>query len=321
MTCATHRLVMYPHHPHDETDRIGRWPQKGRAMYLVTAVNDCAVTGAEVVAAEGYRHRSVVSRASGSVHTGLAVAELDPSGAHLQRHLHSYEEAFFVLEGSPILLLGTSSYLLAEGDYGVIQVGVPHAFVNRAHTPARWLEVSSPQPRKQPADTFPLPPTSLPTQGTRPDFADPRTRFLGHFEDGQLPPPSFLQMEGYSGGNVTGISLKMLVDRTLGAQHLNLFVVEFQPGGAGNVHDHPFEECYFFLRGEADAEVAGEQRIVRAGDAVWCGVGTTHGFFTRGASPMRWLETQAPQPPAQQAFRFASDWQRVADALGGCQSG
>jgi quercetin dioxygenase-like cupin family protein len=25
----------------------------------------------------------------------------------------------------------------------------------------------------------------------------------------------------------------------LGAQHLTLFMVEFQPGGEGNIHDHP----------------------------------------------------------------------------------
>lgn len=284
-------------------------------MYLVTAVDDEGAGAAPGdLESAGYRQRTLVSREAGAVHTGLGVTELGPAG-FLQRHLHSYEEAFFVLAGAPTLFLGSGSHLLAPGDYGVIQVGVPHAFANHAGAPARWLEVASPQPRRRPRDTFPLPAGDLAGGAARPDFADPRTRFLGHFEDTQLPPPGFLQMEGYSGSDVTGISLKMLVDRTLGAQHLNLFMVEFQPGGAGNVHDHPFEETYFFLSGEADAQLNGERHVVRAGQAVWCGVGTTHGFFTRGAAPVRWLETQAPQPPAQQGFRFASGWQRLADTL------
>ena len=32
------------------------------------------------------------------------------------------------------------------------------------------------------------------------------------------------------------------------AGRLTLFMVEFQPGGEGNIHDHPFEESYFLLR-------------------------------------------------------------------------
>src|SRR6266568_5030281 len=76
--------------------------------------------------------------------------------------------------------------------------------------------------------------------------------------------------------------LKMLVDRTLGAQHLTLFMVEFQPGGEGVVHDHPFEESYFILSGEADVLLDGNPGHVKAGDCVWTGVGSTHGFFNRG---------------------------------------
>src|SRR5579884_3816277 len=239
------------------------------------------------VHARGYRRAPLVDHGCGAVHTGLGLCQLEAGGT-LDRHLHSYEESFFVLEGAVIL----------EPD-------------GRAYR----LETLSPEPRSHPRDTFFLG-GEVPHTAERPDLADPSVRFLGHFEDSQLPPPHYLQMDGYSGGNVEGISLKMMVDRVLGAQHLTMFMVEFQPGGAGNVHDHPFEECYFLLAGQADAVLDGKRYRVRAGDVVWTGVGGTHGFFNTGQTPVRWIETQAPQPPGQQAFRFAADWEHLERKLG-----
>jgi quercetin dioxygenase-like cupin family protein len=263
----------------------------------------------------GYTRASLVDAAAGAVHSGLGVSRLEASG-HVDPHVHSYEEAFFILEGSVLLSLDGRAFELEACDYGVVQVGAGHAW-RALGSGARWLEICSPQPRLNPRDTFFLGGTA-PAAGRRPDFADPTVRWLGRFEDAQMPPPSPLQMDGYSGGNVEGISLKMMVDRTLGAQHLTMFMVEFQPGGAGNVHDHPMEECYFLLAGEADTLLDGQPGHVGAGDAVWTSVGGTHGFFNNGKVPVRWIETQAPQPPGQQAFRFARDWEhlerRVAEA-------
>src|SRR5712691_753594 len=164
-------------------------------------------------------------------------------------------------------------------------------------------------------DTFFFKEGDAPTTGSRPDFRDPTTRYLGHFDNSHMPPHSQLQMDGYRGSNIFGISLKMLVDRMLGSQHLTLFMVEFQPGGEGNIHDHPFEETYFFLNGEAEAILDGQKYHVKAGDYVWTSVGGTHGFFNKGNVPMRWLETQTPQPPNQQAFRFPADWAYLATKL------
>jgi len=176
----------------------------------------------------------------------------------------------------------------------------------------------SPQPKaaSQEQDTYFLKTEPPPSFGQPPDFRDPMTRYLGHFEEVQMPPPSQLQMDGYKGPNIFGISLKMLIDRMLGAQHLTLFMVEFQPGGEGNIHDHPFEETYFLLSGEAETILDGKHYHVKAGDYVWTGVGSTHGFFNKGTVPVRWIETQSPQPPNQQAFRFPADWAYLAHKLG-----
>ena len=55
----------------------------------------------------------------------------------------------------------------------------------------------------------------------------------------------------------SGISVKMLVDRAFGADLLTMFTVDYEPGGAAQAHDHPFEETYFFLAGEVEAELDG----------------------------------------------------------------
>jgi len=266
----------------------------------------------------GYSRFAMVDhRVEGAVHSGTGLGQLEPGGL-ISTHVHSYEEGFYIMEGQALVSLDERAYRLGPGDYGVIQVGVPHAWRNVGPHPVCWLEMLSPQPRPEShpeQDTFFLTARHAPGEAAPPDFQDPLTRYLGHFDDSQLPPPSELQMDGYRGGRVQGISLRMMVDRLLGAQHLTMFMVEFQPGGAGHMHDHPFEETYFFLSGGAEAELDGQRYQINTGDFVWTSVGGTHGYFNTGDVPVRWLETQAPQPPDQQAFRFNSHWQYLANKL------
>jgi quercetin dioxygenase-like cupin family protein len=264
----------------------------------------------------GYSRVALVDHTTGSVHMGLGLCKLEPGGT-LEPHVHFYEEAFYILEGHVLGSIDGRAYRFGPGDYGIIQAPLSHAWRGVGEQPARWLEMLSAQPKPPGGerDTFFLKGATAPDEGSPPDLRNPLIRYLGHFDDQQMPPPSQLQMDGYRGSNIYGISLKMLVDRMLGAQHLTLFMVEFQPGGEGNVHDHPFEESYFLLSGEAETILDGKPYHVKAGDYVWTGVGSTHGFFNKGTVPVRWLETQAPQPPSQQAFRFPSDWAYLADKL------
>ena len=51
------------------------------------------------------------------------------------------------------------------------------------------------------------------------------------------------------------------------------------------------------------------------GDVAWAGVGCVHGFSNPADRPVRWLETQAPQPPARHSYRFTRDWDYLRDAL------
>ena len=95
----------------------------------------------------------------------------------------------------------------------------------------------------------------------------------------------------------SGITVKMMVDADLGAQLPTMFMVQYEPGGVAGAHDHPFEETYLILEGEVEAAFDGERYRLGPGDVAWAGVGCVHAFRNLGAGTVRWLETQAPQPP------------------------
>jgi hypothetical protein len=82
-------------------------------------------------------------------------------------------------------------------------------------------------------------------------------------------------------------------------------------------HDHPFEETYLLLEGAADVTLDGRRYRLGPGDIAWAGVGCVHSFVNAGSGPVRWLETQAPQPPARHSYRFARDWDYLTSVLGG----
>jgi quercetin dioxygenase-like cupin family protein len=259
---------------------------------------------------QGYTRLSMADHTNGPVHTGRGVCQLEPDGS-IDLHIHSYEEGFYIISGEVLLSLDGHNHILGPGDYGIIQVGLLHGFRNIGSTAAQWQDMLAPQPKgpdREP-DTFFIPNGSVPQQGARPDFKDPTTRFVGHFEERQMPPSGKMQMVGDPGGNINGVSVKMMLDRAFGAQHLTMFMVEFQPGGLGACHDHPYEESYFILSGEAVGQLDKQEYKLYPGDFAWSSVGGYHSFFNRGTVPVRWIETQSPQPPDQQAFRFEAQWE------------
>jgi mannose-6-phosphate isomerase-like protein (cupin superfamily) len=115
----------------------------------------------------------------------------------------------------------------------------------------------------------------------------------------------------------SGITVKMMVDSDLGATLSTMFMVRYDPGGVAGPHDHPFEETYYFLDGEGEAVFDGEVYRMRPGDVAFAGVGCVHGFRNTGTGPLRWLETQAPQPPGRHSYRFARDWDYLKGILHG----
>jgi quercetin dioxygenase-like cupin family protein len=274
--------------------------------------------------AEALARQALVDRARGATHTELAIARLGPAG-WVDGHVHAYEKATYVLDGEPVLALEHRRLRLRPGDFALVPIGTRHSWANPGDVEARWLTVSTPQtipPEEGRRDTLFRPGDDDARHGeASPPVFGPTSRWVGHYE-GTPPQTEALRLADAARGRrpagmdtallaYSGISVKMLVDRVFGAELLTMFTVDYEPGGAAQIHDHPFEEAYFFLDGEIEGVLEGREYTIRAGDVVFAGVGATHGFFNSGDGRVRWIETQAPQPPGRHSYRWVDHWKRL----------
>lgn len=269
----------------------------------------------------GYVGDSVVDEAGGSTHMGFRVSRLD-DGGRVDTHLHSFEDSFYVIEGEMIVDTGAGSHTVRTGDYGLFPVATPHALRNESGAPVTFAEMRAPLPRERfaydtyfvaPLDGGPAPPI---------DVRDPRTVLFGHIDPENMDPDKQTQDRLALSASMrtallvySGITVKMMIDTDLGAQLSTMFMVQYVPGGFAGAHDHPLEEAYLFLEGEVEATFDGETYRLGPGDVAWAGVGCVHEFRNVGAGHVRWLETQAPQPPARHSYRFRRDWAYLEEVL------
>jgi len=296
-------------------------------MHHVLRAKDIRLAPAYAGHGKGYGRCSVVDGATGSVHMGVGICSLK-SGGRVDTHLHSFEESFYILEGTPTLVLDGRGYALEPGACGLIPLGVPHAWLGPDKGGARWIDMMSPQPRPADAeepDTFFLGQPGK-FEKTALDIRDPRSRnFFRMAEDdivvdklkvgARKDAPKVSASMNTALLAYSGIALKMLVDQRLDAQLHTMFMVEYQPGGCAHPHDHPMEESYLILDGEVDAMGDGKRYTLRKGDVFWTGVGCVHAFYNTSKKTVRWLETQSPQLPARHGYRFSRDWEYFREKL------
>jgi quercetin dioxygenase-like cupin family protein len=287
-----------------------------------------ATPQASSATSSGLGRAIIVGPAQGAIHTEMAMGSLQ-AGGWIARHFHSFEESLYVLGGELLLEIDGTVHRLLKGDFALIPIGVRHTLANARDEPVRWMSMNTPQrlaPDAGRKDTiFEKEPPSLAgldTRAGRPVFG-PTTRWVGHY-DGTPPQAEALRLDEPARGRASagmdtalimysGISVRMLIDRVFGAELLTMFTVDYEPGGSAQQHDHPFEEAYFFLDGECEAELDGTVYTVRAGDVVFAGVGAVHGFYNNGTGRVRWIETQAPQPPGRHAYRWVPVWKRFEE--------
>jgi quercetin dioxygenase-like cupin family protein len=271
--------------------------------------------------ASGYTRDGVVDEVGGAVQMGFHLAQLEPGG-RVDTHVHSFEESLYVVDGELTVDTTEASFQLVGGDYGLIPVGMTHAFRNTTEEVVSFSEMKAPLPRERFGfDTqFPTPvPTSDPVTI---DVRDPRNRYFGHIEPENMEPGMQTQDRLAQSASMrtallvySGISVKMMVDSDLGADLSTMFMVQYEQGGFAGAHDHPLEEAYQILDGEVEARFDGVTYELEPGDVAWAGVGCVHEFRNIGDGIVRWLETQAPQPPPRHSYRFARDWTYLENAL------
>ena len=299
-------------------------------MYHVRRADEIAFDTPDAYAphSDGHRRAEIVGQKVGSLHTGITQCTLGAGGT-VGEHLHSFEKSFYVVEGRPRLTIEGRTWQLSPDDCGLVPLGVPHAWRNAEGDACRWIEASAPAPRpaEHPSpDTFF---TGAPAPDAEPeslDIRDPRARTFFRLEPGQMELDNLrigapVDAPTVSASMATallaysGIALKMLVDTRLGAVLHQMFMVEYEPGGAAQLHDHPLEESYTIISGEVDAEADGERFTLHTGDVFWTGVGCVHGFWNNSGARVRFLETQSPQLPANHSYRFNRDWDYLAERL------
>ncbi|MBA2953197.1 cupin domain-containing protein [Nocardioides sp. MAH-18] len=273
--------------------------------------------------ASGLDGWSVVDASTAAVHTGFGISRL-AAGGSVPAHVHSYEESLYVLDGEVVVQTPGEAARLGPGGYGLVPVAVPHSLRNDSAGPARFARMSAPMPRPAYDLDTQLVPEVPHTDPLTADVRDPRTRRYGHIDPSNMDPAMQTQDKLAVSASMrtallvySGITVKMMVDSDLGAVLSTMFMVQYEPDGLAGPHDHPFEETYLILEGAVEATFDGTAYVLEAGDVAWAGAGAVHGFRNVGDGPVRWLETQAPQPPGRHSYRFARDWDYLRDRLGG----
>jgi mannose-6-phosphate isomerase-like protein (cupin superfamily) len=297
-------------------------------MYYATKIDDSkATTPAPYEGhSSGFRQQVLVTRATGSPHMTLTIGHLAPEG-RVETALHSFEFSIYVFSGSLAVTTLGESTLLEANHCITVPIGTAYS-LRSVEGPAKWLQIASPAElddgRRQ--DTFFTGEPLVESEPTLPDMRDPRNRNAVRFD------PDSMDLHKLAGGSnvnaptvspsmatallaYSGIGVKMLIDQQLGAQLHTMFVVDYQPTAIAHPHDHPFEEAYVFVEGEVHALVDGELMVFHPGDVLWAGVGADHGFENRGSGLVRWIEVQAPQPPARHSYRFSREWEHLAAKL------
>ena len=274
----------------------------------------------------GFRQQILISRELGSPHMTLSVGHLAPEG-HVEAVLHSYEVSIYVFSGAmSVTTLGKTTLL--EADHCICLPLATSYSLRALDGPVKWLQMVSPAELNDGRrhDTFFTGELLLEGALEPPDMRDPRNRNAARFDaesmdlrrlaggaDVNAPtvsPSMATALLAYS-----GIGVKMLIDQQVGAQLHTMFVVDYQPTAIAHPHDHPFEEAYVFVEGEVHALVDGELMVFHPDDVLWAGVGADHGFENRGSGLVRWIEVQAPQPPARHSYRFSREWEHLAAKL------
>lgn len=263
----------------------------------------------------------IVDEEAGAVQMGFQISRLGPGGV-ISHHLHSFEETFYVLEGELIADLPEGSFRLGAGDYGLAPVGVTHSLRNPSSGPVSFAEMRAPLPRRRhDYDTY-FPESPPVGEAALIDVRDPRNRSFGHIDPENMNPAMQTQDRLSLSASMrtallvySGISVKMMIDSDLGADLSTMFMVQYVPGGFAGAHDHPLEEAYLILEGEVEAAFDGIKYHLGPGDVAWAGVGCVHEFRNVGEGLVRWLETQAPQPPPRHSYRFRRDWIYLTEAL------
>ena len=106
----------------------------------------------------------------------------------------------------------------------------------------------------------------------------------------------------------TGFRRAAYVERAMGSVHMGTGICYLNANGISQPHIHSFEQSFYILDGNVIAQIGDQAYLLSPGNFALISTGVKHAFRNAGNEPVRWIETQAPLPPAKEVFRFERDW-------------
>ena len=256
-------------------------------------------------------------------------------GGWLAPHVHAFEEALYVLSGELLLDLGGRVHRLVGGDFALIPTGLRHALGQRP--PSRSAALA-----QQPAAARPPTPAGATRSSSRPRTW-PRWMPPPLAAVRRPDPPARrpLRRDTAAARGAARRRSRPAVARRPGRRHGAPRLQRDLREDAGRPHLRrgPRDDVHGRLRarrggpgprppvrggvrlpgGEVEGEIDGQHYTFRPGDVAFAGVGSVHGFYNTGTERVRWIETQAPQPPARHAYRWVRTGSATKDPEGGAE--
>ena len=273
----------------------------GRPGHRLVRREDVAFTDPYPGRGSGFESCRLVDGSTGSTHMALTLCSL--TDGHLDTHLHSYEESFYVLEGQPVLYLDGRGVELKPGACGVVPVGVPHAWrgdgpraLGRdgrpASAPRRQRHVL-PRRRargRRSAARRPRPaqPQSLPAHRGRDGSRSPEARRRGRLRRPSpraWRPPLSPTAESPSRCSSTSGS-------TPSSTRCSWSTTSRAPSRTRTTTRSRSRTTCSRARSTSSRTV----NVTRSGpgDVFWTATGCVHAFYETQGGRVRWLETSAP---------------------------
>ena len=91
--------------------------------------------------------------------------------------------------------------------------------------------------------------------------------------------------------------------RTFWGEKLLLALVDLEANTILPAHSHPHEQISYILEGELEFEIAGEKRVLKAGDIAVIPGGVEHSVIV-GSSPVKVLDTFSP---TREDFKYSKE--------------
>ena len=100
-----------------------------------------------------------------------------------------------------------------------------------------------------------------------------------------------------AGDSHSGVKLKVLIDKEVGAKNVGVSMGEIAPGGIVEPHRHEdMEHCYYIVKGELTIISDLGRSYLTEGMLFWIGINELHGMANESNTNATYLAIAAPPP-------------------------